>query len=200
MKKRKVILVTDGDEHVRRALEWLAKQLGARCISQSQGNPSRLTGKQLVELILQTPYDPVFVMFDDSGIIGEGAGEQALRYVATHEQIDVLGAIAVASDTNNQEWTKVNICVDYDGNFTSYGVDKEGIAEWEFGRMNGDTVYCLDELNIPIVVGIGDIGKMRRHDDIHNGCPITRKAIEYILERSKRDENRKLHTDFPEVE
>ncbi|KHF27449.1 hypothetical protein LR68_03729 [Anoxybacillus sp. BCO1] len=98
--------MTDGDEHVRRALEWLAKQFGARCISQSQGNPSWLTGKQLVELILQTPYDPVFVMFDDSGIIGEGAGEQALRYVATHEQIDVLGAIAVASDTNNQEWTK----------------------------------------------------------------------------------------------
>ena len=63
MKKRKVILVTDGDQHVQRALEWLAKQLGGRCISQSQGNPSRLTGKQLVDLILQTPYDPVFVMF-----------------------------------------------------------------------------------------------------------------------------------------
>jgi len=86
MKKRKVILVTDGDQHVQRALEWLAKQLGGRCISQSKGNPSRLTGKQLVDLILQTPYDPVFVMFDDSGIIGEGAGEQALRYVATHKQ------------------------------------------------------------------------------------------------------------------
>ncbi|EMT47301.1 stage V sporulation protein AE [Anoxybacillus flavithermus] len=200
MKKRKVILVTDGDQHVQRALEWLAKQLGGRCISQSQGNPSRLTGKQLVDLILQTPYDPVFVMFDDSGIIGEGAGEQALRYVATHKQIDVLGAIAVASDTNNQEWTKVHVCIDYDGCFTTYGVDKEGICEWEVGRINGDTVYCLDELSIPIVVGIGDIGKMRRRDDIRNGCPITRKAIEYILERSRRDENRKLHTDFSEVE
>ncbi len=200
MKKRKVILVTDGDQHVQRALEKLAKQLGARCISQSQGNPSRLTGEQLVDLILQTPYDPVFVMFDDSGIIGEGAGEQALRYVATHEQIDVLGAVAVASDTNNQEWTKVDVCVDYDGNLTTYGVDKEGIPEWEFGRINGDTVYCLDQLSIPIIVGIGDIGKMRRRDDIRSGCRITRKAIEYILERSKHDENRKLHTDFSEVE
>ena len=35
MKKRKVILVTDGDQHVQRALESLAKQLGGRCISQS---------------------------------------------------------------------------------------------------------------------------------------------------------------------
>ena len=48
---------------------------------------------------MQTPYDPVFVMFDDSGFIGEGSGEKALKYVATHKQIDVLGILAVASNT-----------------------------------------------------------------------------------------------------
>lgn len=50
---------------------------------------------------MQTPYDPVFVMFDDSGFIGEGCGEKALKYVATHKQIDVLGILAVASNTHH---------------------------------------------------------------------------------------------------
>jgi stage V sporulation protein AE len=187
MRKRKVILVTDGDEHVKRTLEEMAKQFGGRCISRSQGNPSLLTGEQLVELILQTPYDPVLVMFDDSGIVGEGAGERALHYVATHEQIEVLGAIAVASDTRHREWAKVDVCIDRDGELTEYGVDKEGIREWELKRVNGDTVDCLDQLPIPIIVGIGDIGKMRYRDHIRFGSPITKKAIELILERSGYD-------------
>ncbi len=40
---------------------------------------------------------------------------------------------------------------------------------------------------------------MRRRDDIRNGCPITRKAIEYILERSKRDENRSYTPISPKL-
>lgn len=32
----------------------------------------------------------------------------------------------------------------------------------ETGRINGDTVYCLDQLDVPIIVGIGDIGKMSK--------------------------------------
>ena len=55
---------------------------------------------------MQTPYDPVFVMFDDSGFIGEGSGEKALKYVATHKQIDVLGILAVASNTHHWEWAR----------------------------------------------------------------------------------------------
>ncbi|MEH7515810.1 stage V sporulation protein AE, partial [Gottfriedia acidiceleris] len=39
--------------------------------------------------------------------------------------------------------------------------------------------------NIPFILGIGDIGKMGGRDDIEIGSPITRKAIEYILERSE---------------
>ena len=45
------------------------------------------------------------------------------------------------------------------------------------------TVYCLDQLDVPIIVGIGDIGKMNRKDDVEKGSPITMKAVELILER-----------------
>ena len=34
-------------------------------------------------------------------------------------------------------------------------------------------------------MGIGDIGKMGRKDDISKGSPITMKAVEFILERSE---------------
>ncbi|WP_027407662.1 stage V sporulation protein AE [Anoxybacteroides tepidamans] len=192
MKKRRIIVVTDGDEFAWRTIQHVAKEVGGRCISRSQGNPTPLSGEELVSLILQAPHDPVFVMFDDCGAIGEGVGEQALKYVATHEQIEVIGAIAVASNTHKHEWAKVDVSVDRDGNLTERGVDKEGIPEMEIGRINGDTVYCLEQLNIPIIVGIGDIGKMGYRDHVKYGSPITKKAVEVILERSghRGDENR----------
>lgn len=182
--RRRVILITDGDEYARRAVEHVAGEIGGRCISMSQGNPSILTGSELVELIKKAHHDPVLVMFDDSGLVGEGAGEKAMRYVAEHPDIEVLGVIAVASKTRKEEWTKVDVCIDREGELTPYGVDKYGIQEFEIGRINGDTVYCLDELDVPLVVGIGDIGKMARRDHYELGAPITRKAVELILERS----------------
>ncbi|KXG11135.1 hypothetical protein AT864_00218 [Anoxybacillus sp. P3H1B] len=197
MKKRRVIIVTDGDDFAWRTIQHIAKEIGGRCISRSRGNPSKLTGEQLVELILQTPYDPVFVMFDDCGAVGEGAGEQALKYVATHKQIEVMGAIAVASNTHQNEWTKVHVSIDRNGKLTERGVDKEGIQEMELGRINGDTVYCLEQLPIPIIVGIGDIGKMGYRDHVKYGSPITKKAVEVILERSENGGSRhKQHPDF----
>jgi len=189
MRKRRVILITDGDEFAGRTIQYIAKEIGGRCISRSQGNPTPMTGDKLVELILQSPKDPVFVMFDDSGAIGEGVGEQAMKHVANHPQIEVLGVIAVASRTKHHEWTRVDISVDRDGQLTEHGVDKDGVQEMETGRINGDTVYCLDQLNVPIIVGIGDIGKMDYKDHVKNGSPITRRAVEIILERSKFNGN-----------
>ncbi|AGE22900.1 stage V sporulation protein AE [Geobacillus sp. GHH01] len=200
MEKRRVILVTDGDEFACRAIERVAAEIGGRCISRSQGNPTKLSGEQLVELILQTPHDPVFVMFDDCGALGEGAGEQALRYVAGHEQIEVLGALAVASNTHQHEWTKVHVSIDRDGVMTEYGVDKEGVRDLEIGRINGDTVYCLDRLNIPLIVGIGDIGKMGYRDHAKYGAPITRKAVELILERSGGHAGKRKETESADRE
>ncbi|MBO9129826.1 stage V sporulation protein AE [Bacillus sp. 165] len=183
--KRRVILVTDGDEYAQRTIELLAKEFGGRCISASQSNPTRLTGRDIVNLIKQTPYDPVFVMFDDSGFIGEGSGEKALKYVANHAEIHVLGVLAVASNTHHCEWTRVDVSIDRYGHLTEYGVDKFGLPDIEIGRINGDTVYCLDQLkDIPIIVGIGDIGKMCGNDDSKLGSPVTKKAIQLILERS----------------
>ncbi|MFZ7945118.1 stage V sporulation protein AE [Neobacillus sp. 19] len=182
--RRRVILVTDGDDYARRAVEYVAKEIGGRCISHSHGNPSTLTGPEIVKLIKKAPHDPVLVMFDDSGIVGEGAGESALKFVALHKDIEVLGVIAVAAKSRHEEWTRVDVSIDREGELTPYGVDKYGIAELEIGRINGDTVYCLDELDIPIIVGIGDIGKMARRDSYKLGSPITKKAVEIILERS----------------
>jgi len=182
--RRRVILITDGDEYAKRTVEHVAQVIGGRCISMSQGNPSILTGHELVQLIKKAPYDPILVMFDDSGIVGEGAGESALKYVANHKDIEVLGIIAVAAKSKHEEWTRVDVSIDREGELTPFGVDKNGIQELEIGRINGDTVYCLDELTVPIIVGIGDIGKMGRRDSYKVGSPITKKAVELILERS----------------
>ncbi|HWJ79975.1 MAG TPA: stage V sporulation protein AE [Niallia sp.] len=183
-KRRKVILITDGDEYAKKAVEVVAKEIGGRCISSSFGNPSKHSGAEIIQLIKMAKCDPVLVMVDDSGFVGEGSGERVLKYIAKHPDIEVLGVIAVASRTRREEWTKIDIAIDQDGELTPYGVDKYGIPEIEIGRMNGDTVYSLDELNLPIVVGIGDIGKMGKKDSYEKGAPITRKAVEYILERS----------------
>ncbi|WP_273129133.1 stage V sporulation protein AE [Metabacillus sp. HB246100] len=189
--KRRVILVTDGDEYAARTIEYVASKIGGRAISQSQGNPTLLSGPQIVQLIQKAKNDPVFVMFDDCGLVGEGAGERALKFVAEHSAIEVLGIIAVASKTHQTEWAKVDVSIDRFGELTEYGVDKSGLKDLELGRISGDTVYCIDQLNVPIIVGIGDIGKMARKDDVKNGCPVTLKAVELILERSGyNDDNR----------
>lgn len=187
MDRKKVILVTDGDEYACRSLQIVAKQIGGRCISMSHGNPSLLSGPEIVKQIKKATKEPILVMFDDSGIIGEGAGETALKYVAQHEEVEVLGIIAVASRTRKEEWTKITVSIDRDGNLTEKGVDKFGIQEMETGRLYGDTVYCLDQLHVPIIVGIGDIGKMAGKDDYEKGSPITKQAVQLILQRSGYD-------------
>jgi stage V sporulation protein AE len=182
--RRHVILITDGDDYARKSIEHIANEVGGRCISLSHGNPTTLDGQHIVKLIKKATYDPVFVMFDDSGFVGEGAGERALKYVASHKDINVLGIIAVAAKTRQAEWTRVDVCIDRDGELTPYGVDKYGLQEMEKGRLYGDTVYCLDEIDVPIKVGIGDIGKMAKKDHYEIGSPITKKAVELVLERS----------------
>ncbi|HEU5140927.1 MAG TPA: stage V sporulation protein AE, partial [Bacillales bacterium] len=107
MERRKVILVTDGDKYALKAVQYTAEQVGGRCISQSSGNPTSLSGEEIVELIKETPKDPVLVMVDDCGYRGEGPGEKAMRCIAEHPDVDVLGAIAVASNTDFKEWTRV---------------------------------------------------------------------------------------------
>ncbi|MGC4376420.1 stage V sporulation protein AE [Fictibacillus sp. Mic-4] len=184
MKKKRVIFITDGDLYALKAAELVAKKIGGRCISASMGNPTRITGGELIRFIQETPYDPVLVLFDDCGQKGEGPGERAMRDICRHPQIEVLGAVAVASKTHYAEWTKVDFSIDRYGNLTEYGIDKSGLPDLEMGRINGDTVYILDELDLPIVIGVGDIGKMAGYDSVEKGAPITTQAIQMILERS----------------
>jgi stage V sporulation protein AE len=185
MVKKRVIFITDGDLYALRVVEHAASMIGGRCISQSWGNPTKKSGKELAEMIRQTPHDPVLVMFDDCGFKGEGPGEQAMRYIHEQPDFEIIGAVAVASKTHFAEWTKVHCSMDRYGELTEFGIDKSGVADLETGRINGDTVYILDELNIPFIIGVGDIGKMAGFDSIEKGAPITLKAINLILERSE---------------
>lgn len=184
MEKKKVIFVTDGDQYAHEAVRHVAEMMGGRCISQSQGNPTPLTGKEISRLIQQTPYDPVLVMVDDGGFRGEGPGEKVMRYLNAQEGIQVLGAIATAANTGFWEWTKVDVSIDRGGELTAFGVDKNGVEDLESHRMNGDTVDVLDELQLPVVVGVGDIGKMDGQDTAAKGFPITKQAVDLVLERS----------------
>ncbi len=183
-RQRNVILITDGDEYARKTVEYVAKEIGGRCISVSGGNPSIISGPQLIKQIKMAKHDPVLVMVDDSGYMGEGSGERVMKYVVEHPDIHVLGILAVASKSRSREWTHVNVSIDRDGNLTEKGVDKFGLQEMEVGIITGDTVYNIDSLHVPIVVGIGDIGKMAKKDELSAGSPVTKMAVELILERS----------------
>lgn len=180
--RRKVILITDGDHVAQSVVEHVARQIGGRCISRSAGNPTPLNGSALVEVIKQAAYDPVLVMFDDRGCPFEGKGEHAIRFLAAHPDIEILGAVAVASNTHFVRGVTVDVSVNADGDVIHHGVDKEGEAEpSDLPRIFGDTVDILENVAIPVIVGIGDIGKMFGRDGMHRGHPVTKKAVEYIL-------------------
>ncbi|WNC17192.1 stage V sporulation protein AE [Brevibacillus brevis] len=189
--RRRVILVTDGDYVAQKVIERVAGEVGGRCISLSAGNPTPLRGSQMVELIKMAPYDPVMVMFDDNGDFGRGRGEQAIEYVVKHPDIEVIGAIAVASNTRSVRGATVSYSVDNRGRVVEGAVDKDGYADPQLqNRIYGDTVDILNTLHVPNVIGIGDIGKMDGRDSLDNGCPITRKAVQWILERSGEHDTR----------
>jgi len=183
--KRKVILVTDGDQVARRAVEAVAPEVGCRVISRSSGNPTPLDGPSLVHLVKHAKHDPVLVMFDDNGNGDFGWGEQALEYIACHEEIEVLGAIAVASNTPMVEGVKVDFSIDQHGQVIEEAVNKDGqpVRSGD-GVVYGDTVDILSRCNVPIIVGVGDIGKMQGKDHVYKGAPVTKAAILEILKRS----------------
>lgn len=118
----------------------------------------------------------------------EGVGEKTLLDFIRHPAIEVIGAIAVAANTTIGLGTKVDFSLDRDGNMVYDGVNKDG---YPLGLKRpvivGDTVDVLRKLNVPIVVGMGDIGKMQGNDAYYKGAPITTAAIMEILKRSGFD-------------
>ncbi|QGG49264.1 stage V sporulation protein AE [Heliorestis convoluta] len=187
--KRRVIVVTDGDKRAREAVEIATHRIGGRCISQSAGNPTPIEGERLADLILSSHHDPVVVMVDDKGYVGSGKGERALRYLVEHPQIEIIGALAVASKTPDVSGVTVNESIDNQGHVVRGPVDKEGNVEAPGHRyLEGDTVESLNKLSIPFIVGIGDLGKMQGADRLELGAPITTKALQEILRQAEKME------------
>ena len=185
--KVRVIIVTDGDRCAQHAVESIAADLGLRCISASGGNPTPISGREIVDLVKTVPHDPVLVMFDDRGRRDKGKGETAMEYVASHPDIEVLGAVAVASNTTGIQGVAADACISGEGQVVDNAVDKYGqekVAGRDRTIVNGDTVDVLNDVDVPVIIGVGDIGKMDKADDIRRGAPVTRKAIEEILKRS----------------
>jgi stage V sporulation protein AE len=187
--KRKVILVTDGDDIAKKALKVAAHNIGGHIISKSGGNPTNLSAVQVLREIKKATSDPVIVMVDDSGEPGIGPGEELIRKIVEHPDIDVLGVIAVASNTEADDSVEVMKSITRDGNVIQGAVDKYGTPK--SGRtVTGDTLSILKELKVPIIIGLGDPGKMGYKDDPAKGAPITTKALKEIMERSGSTETR----------
>lgn len=180
----RIILITDGDKVARRAVEATAARLGMRCISASAGNPTPMTGQELVSLIKEAAYDPVLVMVDDKGNPGRGPGENAIVHICSCDGVEVLGAIAVASNTRRAHGTPVDFSITRDGRIVTCPVDKDGHPEPHRNLLQGDTVDVLRDLKLPVIVGIGDPGKMCGADELHNGCKVTAKAVMEVLTRT----------------
>lgn len=182
--KRKVIAITDGDLLAKKAVEEIARTIGGRFISSSAGNPTPLSGDKLIEMIKRTPYDPVVVLLDDRGDHGVGQGEAALVRLANDSDIELLGVVAVASNISDAKGTPVDFSITNEGKVYEGPVDKNGNPV-EDRYLIGDTVSVLPELEVPVVVGTGDTGKMSGKDAGEAGAPITLKAVEAILNHVK---------------
>lgn len=181
-------MVTDGDCKARDAVEIAASNIGARCISITgchQPGDAYWDPEDVEELVLSTPRDPVVVLVDDEGEAGEGRGERVLRHLAQSDKIAILGVVAVASDLEAKNGAHVAASISQDGKLIATPVDKHGRPVGQAGEpIRGDTVENLDRLQIPLVIGLGDPGKMNLADDAKRGAPITTKALESILKQS----------------
>lgn len=190
---RRVIIVTDGDHLAKRALQIAARRIHARIVSRSAGNPTPLTGVEMVNFIKQTPYDPVIVMLDDNGNKNEGGGEEALQVLLSHPDIQVMGALAVASNTSLVRGVPVDFSIDCEGRRVETGVNKDGVAIRRY-LVYGDTVDALRGLEAPVIVGIGDIGKMGGKDAPERGAPITTRGLQALIHTFEHRSRRPSHS------
>lgn len=184
--KRKIILVTDGDTLAKKAVERAAVNIGGRSISRSAGNPTPISGEEIIKLVGEALYDPVVVMVDDIGNPGQGKGEDVLAYLLNHSDVEVLGVIAVASNTENVKGIEVDFSIDYTGKIVENAVDKNGY-ETRTKILYGDTVDVLNNFSVPIIIGIGDIGKINGADNYTKGSPLITKALKEIVNRNNKN-------------
>lgn len=184
---KKIIIITDGDNVAKRSVEYCAKEIGGRCISLSAGNPSNIDSDTLISYIKEAPQEPVLVMVDDKGSRGYGRGEENLAHLLINDEIEVLGIVAVASNTFSGSPIEVDVSITKNLKITDKAVDKYG-NEQKDKNFYGDTINGIEKFKVrPIIVGIGDVGKMHGKDDILIGSPVLMKALRYILDRYKKN-------------
>ncbi|WP_276202156.1 stage V sporulation protein AE [Salsuginibacillus kocurii] len=171
------MFVTDGDSKAIQAVKNAARHLQLGVVVSSPPL-AKMTGQ-----INRQPFSRVVVLFDDYGSHEIGVGEELMQQLSEDPRYEIIGALAVASTAHQYDWTHVDVSIDRFGEITQYGVDKEGWTELEVQRIKGDTTSVLDQLSIPLIVGIGDLGKMGRRDDPVFGSEITLKALQFVLER-----------------
>lgn len=179
---KRVILVTDGDAIAKKAVDKAVQNLNLRYISASAGNPTPLDAEEIVSLIDEAESETVVLMVDDCGDSGIGAGEKIINKLVSDDRVDVIGAVAVASNTEDNNGCRVNYSIDASGSVIYGPVDKMG-KEVFAPKIKGDTLGVIDSLNIPMVVGIGDPGKMEGNDGAKIGSPVLTKAIDHILQK-----------------
>jgi len=183
LKRRKVIIVTDGDEVAKETVETATKNINGCCVLRSAGNPTPLQSDEIIDEINKASHDPVVVMVDDGGDPGVGYGERIIFSLVNNPDIDVIGVVAIASNSEGGDGVEVDISVDKHGKVIKNAVDKYG-NEIDSKVVKGDTLSILKKLNIPVIVGVGDPGKMDCNDNSHLGAPVTTKAFQEILNRS----------------
>lgn len=180
--KKQVIVVTDGDRKASEAVRVASDNVGGYCVIASQKpNEPKPTSDEVKQRIREAPCSLVIVLVDDQGKQGEGRGESILRDIASDDQFDLLGVVAVASDMHHGNGAVVNVSVNREGELVQTPVGKDGREQFASVEIHGDTVENLDELDIPIVVGLGDPGKMDFADDAKKGAPVTTKALEVVI-------------------
>ncbi|MGM0472223.1 MAG: stage V sporulation protein AE [Bacillota bacterium] len=185
---KKAILITDGDQTAAQAVECVGKNLGLRTISASAGTPTACKSQELVELIKDAESEVALVMFDDQGNQHKGLGEEALEGVLASDEIEILGVVAVASHTKEVVGIQPDFSISQEGEVVTQPVDKDGSPEdKQHLYLEGDTVDVINQFEVPLIVGVGDIGKMNQQDGVKHGCPVTTKAVQEILTRSGAD-------------
>jgi stage V sporulation protein AE len=180
---KKVVVITDGDLTARDVVERVAANIGGRCISLSYGNPTDTPVEKIIGAVKSSHGNPVLVMVDDGGKSGCGPGERILAAMADDPAIEIIGAVAVASKTSRVEGAVVEASVDNHGEVVGSAVDKEGNPQ-ATQRVTGDTVDILNKIDIPVVIGVGDLGKMNKADRVAQGAKVTTEAVREILRRA----------------
>ncbi|MBM7555273.1 stage V sporulation protein AE [Halanaerobacter jeridensis] len=186
MGNNKVVAVTDGDSTAAKAVQKAAEQLNLTVIYESAGNPTTISGSEIITKIKDCADEPVIVMFDDQGEVGAGLGEKAFLEVLRAPEIEIIGVLAVASDLKKVQGITPDFSITQNQELVKEPVDKIGKAEAVGHKtLEGDTLDMLNMLSDTLIVGIGDIGKMDDKDSVEQGAPITTRAISEILQRSE---------------